>query len=364
MTEPAHEEAARARVAGAEAFYGALAGAGSGARRVGWESEAAQALRLRALVATLGPLDAVGTVLDAGAGDGEALGALWAAGFRGRYVGEDILPAMVARAEARWAEVPGASFRVADAFGPRADGVAAEAFDAVICCGALNTTVDGRDPTEEATAALSALWARTAGTLAVELMVADRREPGARLARVDLGAVWAHARSLSPAVSVREDLLAGEAFLALRRGRAPALAGVAPGPAWAIARAEALLAAGEPAPARAEVAGDERPEARLLDGRALIALRQLGRAEAALRKLLPTAVGAAAELDLCAVLWMTGRRTLAEATLRRLAEASDDARLHLIELLVGRGEREQARALLARIEDGLVHREAERLIGG
>ncbi|MCB9733771.1 MAG: class I SAM-dependent methyltransferase [Deltaproteobacteria bacterium] len=363
MTAGGDEERGEARISGAEAFYGPLAGAASAARRVGWESEGAQALRIRALVAALGPLDAVGSVLDAGAGEGEALVALRAAGFGGRYVGEDILPAMVARAEARFAADEGATFRVGDAFASGADAGAAEVFDAVLCCGALNTALAGRDATEEAIAALTALWARTGETLAVELMVADRREPGARLARVDLAAVWAHARALAAAVSVREDLLPGEAFLVLRRSRRGALAALAPEAGLALARAEALLAAGEAEAARAAIAGDASPEARLVDGRALIALRRLGPAEAALRKLVTTPVGAAAELDLCAVLWMTGRRSVAEATLRRLAESSDDARLHLVELLVGKQATAEARAVVARIEDGLVRREAERLVG-
>ena len=337
------------------AFYGPLAAAPSPARRVGWEDDDAHRLRLSALVEALGPLAALPTLLDAGAGESALLPVLRRRGFTGAYRAEDVLPHMVDAARAAHAADPAAAFACADAFDPAGPRAAA-----VVCSGALNTRADSDDHDAEVALALDALWARAERVLVVDLAVADRHPPGAGLAPVDLARAWAHARSLAPVVAVREDVAPGEALLVLARSRRPALEARLPDPTDALARARLLLASGEPAEALALAAGREALDARMVAALAELALGQLGPAEAALRRLADTPHGPTARLHLAAVLWRTGRRRAAEALLRELAPASDDARAHLAELLAARGDHAEALTVAAAIADPWMRREVER----
>ena len=341
----------------ARAFYGPLADADTPARRVGWEDDDAHRLRMAAMALAAGPLASLATALDAGCGEAALLPELRRQGFGGRYRGEDILPHMVGRAAEAHAGDAHASFVTADAFsdGPRAD--------LVLCSGALNTLAGAADHDAEVAAALAALWSRAGERLVVDLAVADRHPPGAGIARADLGRAWSVARSIAPVVAVREDVVPGEALLVLSRSRAAALSERLPAPADAIVRARLLLNGGEPAAARALAEPLQSPEARLVAALADLREGQHRQAEAGLRRLVGTPVGGVARLHLAAVLWITGRRRASEALLRELAATDDDARVHLVELLVGRGARDEARTVASAIGDAWIRREAERMIG-
>ncbi len=322
----------------AEAFYGALAQHADSARRVGWESRVMHALRLATIVEALAPVDAIASVLDVGCGEGALLAALEAAGFKGRYRGEEV------RAEALRGAPGGESghtFVVCDGFagGPSAS--------AVVCSGALNTEA-GRDHDEEVASALSVLWERCEDVMVVDLAVLDRHAPGVGIARADLAKAWAHARTLAPIVTVREDVVPGEAVLVLARSRARAFTRRLP----RAAAAEALLAAGEPARALALSGPDEA----LLRGQALIALGRSSEALPILRAAEATH-GDAARLAQAPALWRTGDKRGAEALLTELATRNDEARAHLFELLAGRKDWTRAAATVAAIEDPWMRRE-------
>ncbi|MFO0748697.1 MAG: class I SAM-dependent methyltransferase [Myxococcota bacterium] len=314
------------RAAAAAAFYGPLAASPSATRRVGWDSEEAHRLRLSALAEAVEPLAERASLLDAGCGEGALLAVLRARGFRGRYRGEDVLGAMIARAPTG---DPAAELVVADAFGPGPEA------EAVVCSGALNTVVTA-DHDAEVAAALSALWSRAGAILAVDLAVHDRHPAGVGLARADLAKAWTHARTLAPVVIVREDVVPGEALLVLSKSRATAFARWLPEP---LARAGLLIAAGEPAQAEAlvaDLAAGDAPEVWLVRGRAAAAAGRLADAEAAFARARPLP---AASLELAPILWRTGRKGQAEAVLRELARgsdaAADDARAHLALMLAG-----------------------------
>ncbi len=359
MSHPPADHLSAARLSAARAFYDELADSPLDARRVGWESDRAHRARHLAIAQALAPLSRVPALVDAGCGEGALLTVLRGLGWRGRYRGEDILPEMLERARARHDD-PGAEWVAVDAL---AGGPPAEA---VICSGALNTVVDpGRPHTAQVIEAVDALWARATTLLVFDLAVGDRHAEGVGIGRTDLAEIWRHARRLCPAVTVREDVLPGEALLILARSRGHSLHALpGQGPDAALMIGEVLLAGGDAESALVEVEGDARPEARLIAAVALLRCRRLGPAEAALRALVGTEVDEAARLQLASVLWLTGRRSASDKLLRALAETSDDARYHLVELLTGRGDHKAAAAYAAAIEDRWMRREARRLAAG
>lgn len=353
-----------ARKQAAEAFYGALGGHGDAARRVGWESAEAHALRLWAMVEALAPVETLPSLIDVGCGEGALLPVLREAGFAGSYHGEDVREGAIGRAKAAHAGDPGARFAAVDSFGGGAVGRAA----AVVCSGTLNTVSgEGVDHDAEVCAALAAMWERAEEVLALDVAVADRHAEGVGIARVDLMRLWEAARALAPVVVVREDVIAGEALLVLSRGRARAFSRRRSGPEHAVARAKVLLSGGEAAAALAEVEGALTARAELVRGAALGAL---GRAQAALDALTRAAVAGEVEGDRALVfeaklamapcLWRLGARRAAETLLEGLAEASDEARAHLFELVMARRDVARAERVAATIEDPWVRRELER----
>ena len=352
----AGETRATARRAAAEAFYGALADHPDGARRVGWESDAAHAMRQRAVIEALTPVATLGSILDAGCGEGALLLALRGAGFEGRYLGEDVLERPVARAREVAGGDPEARFEVCDSFAAGRPSAAA-----VVCSGTLNTESGAADHDAEVEAALAALWARAEEVLVVDLAVLDRHAPGVGIARADLGRVWVYARTLAPVVVVREDVIPGEALLVLSRGRARAFHRRVED---RLARAQALLQAGEPVPALALTEALAGAAAALARGQALAALGRPAEAMTTLRDATEQAqamgdagTAQAARLAQAPVLWRLGDRKGAEALLVALAEASDEARGHLFELLLARRDLARARALVERIGDAWMRRE-------
>lgn len=309
------------RAAAAAAFYTPLATANCPARRVGWSTEAGHLLRLRAIidaVAGCEPLAHVASILDAGCGEARLLDELRSVGWRGHYRGEDILPAMVTRAQAQH---PKDDIVNADAW---AGGPSAAV---VVCSGALNTPSGESDP-EELRKALDGLWQRAKQALIFDIAVADRHR-GEGLNLADLETVWRLARELAPVVTVREDLIPGEALIIMQRDRRNVLKRLLPGAEGAVARAEIHLAANEPAAARLALAGSRAPRADIWRAAADAA---------------------------------TGRVRDAELRLRRVAASEDEARLHLGMLLCSTRRHEEGNAhLRALIDEGGARSDEARL---
>lgn len=341
-------------------FYGPLEGSLNAARRVGWESAAAQRLRLQTLATLAGPLDGVRSVLDAGCGEGALFEVLAARGLGGHYRGEDLREAPIAQARARH---PGAEWVVADAF---AGGPSAEL---VFCSGALNTEAGRKDHMDEVLEAVTVLFGRATVGLVFDIAVKDRHHPGVMLAAADLVVLFSRCRELAPAVSVHEDTVVGEAVLSLWRSRARPFMGRASDPLLA---ADNLLLAGEPEAAlscvqRASVEALRGREARAarVRGQALSALGRVGEALVALEA--ASASGddeeaTRAALSSAPLLWRAGKRAEAEALLVRLAERDDEARGHLFELQLARKQVEAARATAAKVVDPWMRRELERIL--
>lgn len=364
-------------------FYGPLQDSNDPARRVGWESAAAQRLRLETLVALaqsvlwpraasrgpegLGPsVDSASeqpgearssrleaqSVLDAGCGEGALLEVLRRRGYLGHYRGEDLRQAPILRAQARgdgeWA--------VADAFsgGPSAD--------IVFCSGALNTDSGQPDHQAEIEAAVATLFARAKLGLVFDIAVADRHHPGVMLVAADLMRLWGFCRGLTPIVSVHEDTLLGEAVFALWRTRAPSFVSRT---SDALLVAENLLLAGEAEAALVALGRDDSALGGRLRGQALTTLGRLDEALAVLTRVVamkdePEATKAA--LAQAPLLWRAGQRAAAEAVLTRLAQHDDDARAHLFELQLARKQREAAQATALAVTDPWMRRELMRIL--
>ena len=364
------------RAAAAAAFYGALAEHPDASRRVGWESGAQHALRLHAIVEALSPFagaadsgwPAIDSLIDVGCGEAALLAVLRRGGFAGHYRGEDVRAAPVARSQAVADADAHAEVVRCDGFlGSDASPVPLPKAHAVVCSGALNTVSgEGIDHDVEVCTVLSALWQRTEAVLVVDLAVRDRHAPGVGLASADLAKVWAHARTLTPIVTVREDTVPGEACLILSRSRAAAYGRRMSGEGRDILRAEALLQAGEPTAALAIVVADERAQALLIAGQALAATGRVHDALTTLRRaaVMAEAEGddvrsAAARLAQAPALWRLGDRRAAETLLVALAQHDDEARGHLFELLLARKEHARAAAVAASVDDLWMRRELE-----
>jgi SAM-dependent methyltransferase len=347
-----NEDSAYSPRSAADAFYTPLGSSACPARRVGWESNAAHLLRLRAIAETLKPLSGIREVRDIGCGEGRLLSVLTQAGYEGGYVGEDILPAMIERAQRL---NPSGVFIITNALtgGPSAD--------AVVCSGTLNTAA-GPEHQAAAEAVLKALWERTRVVLAVDFAVRDKHAAGSELRTLELMRMWRCARELTELVSVREDLISGEALMVLHRSRRPALEQLLPGAEWACERARILLAAREPEAVRLTLS-DHRDDASAL-WRALADLLS-GRArdaEQALRARThhPTLRGRAL-LHLGVVLLGTRREDEAREALIAAAgcpgDAANEARVMLVERAHRSGDATEAMKWAQAITDPWMRRE-------
>jgi SAM-dependent methyltransferase len=341
-------------------FYGPLEDSADAARRVGWESAAAQRLRLETLATLAGPLDEVRSVLDAGCGEGALFEVLGARGFAGHYRGEDLREAPILRARA---QRPGAEWVVADAFAERTEA------ELVFCSGALNTDAGREDHMAEVMDAVTALFGRATVALVFDIAVKDRHHPGVMLAAADLLALFSRCRELAPAVSVHEDTVVGEAVFVLWRSRARRFTERARDPLLA---AENLQLAGEAEAALSlvERAGEEalrgrEGRAERVRGQALSALGRVGEALLAFHRASESgdiAEATRARLLSAPLLWRTGKRAEAERLLVELAERDDEARGHLFELQLARKQVEAARATAAKVVDPWMRRELERIL--
>ncbi len=357
-----------------ESFYGPLADSADAARRVGWESAMAQRMRLYALISAFDPAS-VGSILDAGCGECELVGVLDESGFEGRYRGEDLREAAIERASRRLEthrRRDSLELVVADAF---ADGPKAEV---VFCSGALNTE-SGRPHQAEVEGVITTLFSRAETMLVLDLAVADRHRPGVGIAAVDIVELHRFARQLAPICTIREDVVVGEAMLVMARSRAPAFRKRSPD---AVLVAENLVLAGEPKAALALLpdgfaaaagaggavyAGTARGH--LIRGRALALLGEHSAAMAALTAAAEAGASAAdsrvrtsARLAMAPLLWRAGKKREAEELLVTLSGHDDEAKAHLFELYLARGQTSLAGDLARRIGDSWMRRELIRIL--
>ncbi len=352
------------RVAAAQSFYGPLATASTAGRRVGWESDALQQIRHALLLEAAPDLSAVNSVVDIGCGEGVLLKRLRQAGYDGKYVGEDILEPMIERATASELHQSdaNATFRCVDSL------AVATPHDLVLCSGALNVAWHD-DHQAQVLAALKLLWRRTRQVLVVDLAVVGPHPGGGGIVPVDIESVFAAARALSPVVALSEGALAGEAVLAIRRSPAAALHRLDVDPTDI---AQAFVLAGHPADALAALGDLSDPRQALVGAEAHLHLEQLDEARAlvATARTSPDAMIAdGASLVDAGVRWRAGDRRGARMTLMTLIHAggpqADDARIHLVEMLLAIGDSEAAREIAQTIEDTWSRRTAlERLSPG
>ena len=335
-----------------QGFYGPLGQSQSQARRVGWESDAAHLIRLRAIVEALAPLAELRDVLDIGCGEGRLLSVLNAYGYHGHYRGEDLMPDMLIRARRAH---PEADFVCANLLHGGPEG------DAIVCSGTLNTPL-GPAHQEAAENALKSMWERTRKLLVLDFSASDGRRKGARLSSLDLEAMWRLAKTLTPLVTIREDLIAGEALMILRRSRRPTLESLLPEEHFAIDRARILLTAREPSSVRATLECTRDEEAELWRALADLLQGRTRNAESALRALLRHPLHKSrAQLHLALVLLATRRVEEAEALLHQACESSDsaadEARVVLAERALSAGRVAVADALIQGIKDPWMKRE-------
>jgi SAM-dependent methyltransferase len=204
-------------------FHGELAAHPDPARCAGWRDARSQRLRFAVCAAALGG-EAPCDLLDVGCGLGDLLPFMRRRGFTGSYVGIDLLPEMVARAEARHGGDPCARFAVADLLAPPA-WLASARFDLVVACGTLSLRVPSHEAYFRAMA--QALWARAGGALA--LVVPSRRAlrraagVGDDFVCYDQGWLAQALRALTPWLTLREDFLPTDIAAYLYRDRAPTL---------------------------------------------------------------------------------------------------------------------------------------------
>ncbi len=335
-----------------EAFYAPLAHSKNQARRVGWESDAAHLVRLRAIVESLSPLEDINQVIDVGCGEGRLLAVLKAKGYKGRYRGEDILADMLTRAAHAH---PEAEFVCTNSMQEKGAG------DAIVCSGALNTPLSEMHQ-RDAEHALERLWERTSTVLVLDFSVHSPTQKDESLARLDLTQMWRKAKALTPLVNVREDLIAGEAMLTLKRSRRTTLEALLPEEHWSLDRARMLLAAREAHAVRRTLEGVTLDEADLWRGLADLLTGRARDAEKRLGALVshPEHRGRA-HLHLALVLLATHRTQEAEVMLRKASEcscsAADEARVVLAERAQRGGRGAEAAQWIAAIEDPWIKRE-------
>jgi SAM-dependent methyltransferase len=189
-------------------FYGRhLRDHGDAPQAVRW-TERGQRLRYEAFLALCGDL-AGKTLLDFGCGKGDFHGFLRGRGIACAYTGVDVHPGLIALAKAKH---PEGNFLVRDI----EEEPLAGTFDVVIACGVFNLRVGGIGESVETILPLLFGCAREA--LHANFLSARAPSHDVELHYVDPDRLLDFARErLSPAASVREDLVPDDVFLSIQR---------------------------------------------------------------------------------------------------------------------------------------------------
>ena len=230
----------------------------------GWRSAAAMKLRFAYCTQEI-KLSAKSRVLDFGCGTGALAQYLRAQGYEGEYLGVDIVPAMVTRAQQ---DNPREQFICGGL-----DSVPEKHFDLTVLCG----TFSYKTPQTLALAkrTLEVLWPQTEGALILFLPATRTRSviPSGDLQLYSPKLVLSLISSLSPCFQLRQDLLPTDIVAILYRQKPPAfdalLTQLSP-----LERAWISLERGEPEETIRFLAGHEDAESLLLKGKAFKALEQ------------------------------------------------------------------------------------------
>lgn len=162
-------DAVAAHIRAAAAYHDELGEATDPARRAGWRSRAHQALRFEVCCSAL-DVEQLDSVLDVGCGEGDLLPALRRRGFRGRYVGVDVLSSMIEMARARHTDSR-ARFLVGDLL--ETEPIDEAPCDLVVACGTLSLDVPSWHA--HCRRMLAAMWEMTRGALVVVVPSARAR---------------------------------------------------------------------------------------------------------------------------------------------------------------------------------------------
>lgn len=183
-----------------------LAQHGHDPKTLGW-SKSRQPIRFAALTSFV-PLDRIESVLDVGCGFGDLHPYLRDQGFRGRYVGLDFNPDLVALGRRAY---PEADLRVGDFSELESD----ERFDLVVASGLFNAPLRFEDPWENMTTMLGRMHAIARVATAADFMSAYADAPTEDVEYTEPEAVLRFAKSLSRRVALRHDYLPFEFAVAI-----------------------------------------------------------------------------------------------------------------------------------------------------
>ncbi len=179
---------------------------GFGPLALGWD-KGNQGVRFAAVLRALG--GGFSSLLDLGCGLGDLFGALRAEGWRGRYLGLDIVPEFVAEARRRHAG-EGAEFRELDL--DRGD--LGEAFDVAVAIGILNHRTR-QEPWQHLEETLRALWRHSRAAVVVDFLSATAEKRRDDLCYWEAGDVMRLGLGLTKRASLEHDYMPFEFLLRL-----------------------------------------------------------------------------------------------------------------------------------------------------
>jgi SAM-dependent methyltransferase len=173
---------------------------------LGWD-KGNQGVRFAAVLEALG--SGFGSLLDVGCGLGDLFGQLRDLGWRGRYLGLDIVPEFLVEARRRFG-AEGAEFRELEIDADELD----ESFDVAVAIGIFNHRTR-QDPWQRLEATLGTLWTHTRTAVAVDFLSGTAVERREDLRYWDAGEVLRLGLRLSKRVSLAHDYMPFEFLLAL-----------------------------------------------------------------------------------------------------------------------------------------------------
>ncbi len=183
-----------------------LARHGFGPQALGWD-KGNQGVRFAAVLRGLG--SAFESLLDVGCGLGDLLGQLRGIGWKGRYLGLDVVPEFLEEARRRFAS-EGAEFRPLE-LGSEGLG---EAFDVAVAIGIFNHRTH-QDPWRHLEGTLGAMWEHTRKAVVVDFLSATAEERKPDLCYWEAGEVLRLGLRLSKRASLEHDYMPFEFLLRL-----------------------------------------------------------------------------------------------------------------------------------------------------